>query len=72
MARKTREKVIEELTKMGVDFDARESYVNLCELLKIETRNRQSAPTQETETTEESPAQETSEAQPLSLSLIHI
>lgn len=29
---------------MGVDFDARESYDNLAELLKIESRNRRPAP----------------------------
>ena len=44
MSRKSREKVIEELTDMGVDFDARESYDNLYELLKIETRNRKPSP----------------------------
>jgi hypothetical protein len=44
MARKTKEQVIAELTDMHVDFDSRESYNNLVELLRIETRNRQPAP----------------------------
>ena len=46
MARQSREQVIEELTKMNVNFDARESYDNLCELLKIENRNAKSSPQQ--------------------------
>ena len=46
MARKSREQVIEELTKMNVNFDARESYDNLCELLKIEIRNTKPSPVQ--------------------------
>lgn len=40
MARKSKENIIEELTKMGVDFDKRESWENLNNLLEIETRNR--------------------------------
>ena len=40
MARKSKEKIIEELTKLGVDFDARESYDNLKNQLDIEIRDR--------------------------------
>jgi len=47
MSRQSRDKVIEELTAMGVEFDARESYENLCDLLRIETRNRKPAPAME-------------------------
>ena len=47
MARQSRDKVIDELTKMNVNFDVRESYDNLCELLKIEKRNAKPSPQQE-------------------------
>ena len=61
MARLSKDKVIEELTNMGVDFDVRESYDNLWDLLKIERRNRESG------AAEQPPEQERpSESQPLS------
>ena len=62
MARKSKEKVIEELTKMNVDFDARESYDNLYELLKIEKRNAKPSPEQQGPAEQEG----TMEPQPLS------
>jgi hypothetical protein len=46
MGRKSREQIVKELTDIGVDFDARESYEYLDDLLKIETRNRKPSPQQ--------------------------